>query len=48
MNLFVGKKNTRSTYVKYNTTFHHLKGFINQEFRRDDILLLELNHAFFR
>ena len=46
MKSYVGKKYTRSTYVKYNTTFHHLKDFINQEFRTDDVLLLELNHAF--
>ena len=46
MKSYVGKKYTRSTFVKYNTTFHHLKDFINQEFRTDDVLLLELNHAF--
>jgi len=46
MKSYIGKKYTKSTYVKYNTTFNHLKDFIKHEFNTDDVLLLELNHGF--
>ena len=46
MKSYIGKKYTKSTYVKYNTTFNHLKDFIKYEFKTDDVLLLELNHGF--
>ena len=46
MKSYIGKKYTKTAYVKYNTTFHHLKDFIKHEFKTDDVLLLELNHAF--
>ena len=46
MKSYIGKKYTKSTYVKYNTSFHHIKDFIKHEFKSDDVLLLELNHGF--
>ena len=46
MKSYIGKKYTKSTYVKYNTTYHHLLNFIKHEYNTDDVLLLELNHDF--
>tara|TARA_Y100000385_G_C13088168_1_gene637399 strand:- start:1211 stop:2431 length:1221 start_codon:yes stop_codon:yes gene_type:complete len=46
MRLGIGLKFAKSTFVKYNTTYNHLKEFIKHEYNVSDILLLELNHAF--
>ena len=46
MKSYIGKKYAKPTYVKYNTTFNHLKDFIKHEFKTNDVLLLELNYAF--
>ena len=41
MKSYIGKKYTKSTYVKYNTTFNHLKDFIKHEFNTDTNILIK-------
>ncbi len=42
----VGYNRTEATYSKYCTLYKHMKNYIKQEYKRDDIFLKELNLAF--
>ena len=42
----IGKRYEKSTLIKYNTSLKHLLSFLKYKYRRDDILLSELDHSF--
>jgi len=46
MKSYIGKKYSKSTYIKYNTSYNHLKCFMEHEYKVNDMLLMELNHAY--
>lgn len=44
----IDKEYSHSTYVKYCTTYDHLKKYIKKEYKVDDLLLYELNLQFIK
>jgi len=46
LELLIDKGVSRSTYIRHTTSKKHLERFIQIEYKKNDILLREVNHAF--